>query len=546
MTRGLLVSFAGYPVMVSSFFPDNGLASLAGTLLSHGHEVKVLDFNTVSMVRRLVPPERTAELAALLPILRSDPNPEVFKKLFQIEAEMEESLARVTEEVAREIAEEVAKQRSHFVGFKLWSGHGFIASIQIAKTLRKQFPELKLFGGGPAVLYSEETIFDHTDAFDVLVHGEGEEAILGLADYAENKMDLSKVPNLILRDGGEQKRTERKWIDDLNTLAKPNYSPDVYPSISGDDKINLFILDESRGCPMGCAFCNHQDASGKSWRVKSPQRVIEEIQHLQTTHHSSAFRFGGSFTPPRFYQGFAEGLKQSGTKIQFCGFAHVEGIPADSLPALASVGCRAFFLGVESLYANDSVLLGKRLKPEKSKESIKKSIDAGIVPVVSLIVPTPGQTKEGLEENKKALVQLCRGTESTVVMTFPSLFPKTRWWYERSAFGFELLVEEREYMKRIATYKIRRIVPQSLWEPLPYKVDGKSFAEFTAVTGRFAKDLVENNIIVNVPDEEVLLSRIASEDIQSFSGRLQSLVFTYNAKEIGAFVAKINNIMRKN
>ena len=67
MAKGILVSYAGLPVMLSSFFPDNGLASLAGSLRAAGHEVKILDFNTVSTLAQLVPRERSQALAQLLP-----------------------------------------------------------------------------------------------------------------------------------------------------------------------------------------------------------------------------------------------------------------------------------------------------------------------------------------------------------------------------------------------------------------------------------------------------------------------------------------------
>ena len=55
MAKGLLVSYAGYPYTPSSLMPDNGLASLAGSLIQAGHEVKILDYGTLDTVRRLIP-----------------------------------------------------------------------------------------------------------------------------------------------------------------------------------------------------------------------------------------------------------------------------------------------------------------------------------------------------------------------------------------------------------------------------------------------------------------------------------------------------------
>jgi len=527
--------------MASSLFPDNGLASLAGTLLAMGHEVKVLDYNTVGVLRRLVPPERTTALAALLPFLGAKPGPDVVEHLLEINRALEEDLARVTEELAEDIAREVEEQDSHFLGFKLWSGDGFLASIRIAERLHSLFPGLKLYGGGPAVLYSEHTLFAHSNVFDALVDGEGEQAILGLAAFAEGKGSLGQVPNLVLSNGEKFQRTARSLVSDLDGLALPAYSPAVYPSLSGDEKIKLFVLDESRGCPMGCAFCIHQDASGNRWRIKSPERVLQEVSVLGKDFGTSSIRLGGSYTPARFFEDFARILGQTGVDIRFCGFAHPEGLPMEELNSLAASGCRSLFLGVESFDESDLRRLGKRMNPERARESVRACLDAGIVPVVSVIMPVPGQTPEGLKTNREALLELCSGTRATVVTQFPVLMPRTRWWEDKHANGFRLLVEEDDYRQMTATYQVRHIIPPAFWEPLPYTVDGMGFKEYAGANARFQRMLAEEGIVINVPDEVVLIADMLEMSLLDIRTRLQGLCFTLDAEAMASFVADLNS-----
>jgi len=54
-TRSILISYAGYPYTPSSLMPDNGLANLAGALISAGHDPLVLDYGTVNTIKRLYP-----------------------------------------------------------------------------------------------------------------------------------------------------------------------------------------------------------------------------------------------------------------------------------------------------------------------------------------------------------------------------------------------------------------------------------------------------------------------------------------------------------
>ena len=544
MARGLLISFSGYPVVVSSLFPDNGLASLAGTLLSHGHEVKVLDFNTVDTVRRLVPPERTERLAALLPALSAEPGPDVLEQVFEVNASFEEDLSRVADELSEEIAAEIESQNAQFIGFKLWSGDGFLVSVRIAEKLRELFPELQIYGGGPAVLYSEHAVFKYTKAFNALVDGEGELAILGLAAHSEGKGVLADVPNLIIPDGSSFRRTARIMCDDLNSLACPVYSPEIYPSLVGDRQIKVFILDESRGCPMGCAFCIHQDASGNRWRLKSAGRIVEEIREVSEQFGVSSFMLGGSYTPAKFFREFADSLVGDRVHIRFCGFAHPGGLPNDLLKPLSSAGFKSVFLGVESFDRSDLARLGKRLDPEKAKDTIRSCQEADIVPVVSVIVPVPGQTPEGLNATREALVSLCKDAPSTVCTGFPGLLPRTRWWANRSEYGFELQVDEEEYRSILAAYKIRHIVPPAFWEALPYTLDGNDFRGYAGANARFQRDLANEGLAVNISYDVTLLSDVVGRDLHSFRGELQKLFFTLDSEALGRFVTDVNVRLR--
>lgn len=544
MASGILVSFAGYPVLASSLYPDNGLASLAGTLLRAGHSVRVLDFNTVDVLGRLVPPERSAELAALLPALSAAPDPEVVQRLLEQSGALEEALARATRDLAEEVAQEVLARSAQFVGFKLWSGDGFTISARIAEELRRRFPGLKLYGGGPAVLYAEQTIYDLTGAFDALVDGEGEQSILGLAAHAEGSGGLDEVPNLILHDGAAARRTPRSLVPVLDELALPCYDPEVYASLATEGQIKLFVLDESRGCPMGCAFCSHQSASGKHWRIKSPARVLQEIQAIRDRFGTASIRLGGSYTPARFYSALADLLLETKTNLRFCGFGHPQGLPLGQLETLAEAGCSALFLGVESFDPGDLARLGKRLDPERARATIRACLDSGIAPVVSVIIPAPGQTEDGLEVNRRALRELCAGTRSAAQTQFPVLLPRTRWWEAPGEHGFELLIDPNAYQRLTATYKVRHLVPPALWEPLPYTVDGMGFLDFAGVNARFQQDLVRDGVVVNVSDDVILLADQLAESISDLHGRLRKLLLTLDAEALSRLVVRTNQRLK--
>ncbi len=542
MARGLLISFAGLPVSASSFFPDNGLASLAGTLLAHGHEVKILDYNRVDILGRIVSPDRSASLAALAPARGEGAlDPQVIQRLLEINALLEQDLARVTDQLANELAAEVEAQGSHFVGFKLWSGDGFLASIKIAAHLRKTFPELKIYAGGPVAIYSQETIFNRTNVFDALIVGEGEESIIGLALFSEHKADMTSIPNLITMDGSIIRKTERSQCRDLDLLAMPAYMTEIYPSLAGDSQIKLFVLDESRGCPMGCAFCIHQHASGKEWRIKSPARVIREIQILKEQFGCRLYRFGGSHTPWKFFQGFLEQLETDRINIGFSSFAHPNGMSKEKLSKLRKAGCLSLFFGVESFSSNDLRLLGKKLNPARSKTTISNSIKEDILPIISTIVPVPGGSNEDLSITRQSLIELCGGTRSSAVALIPGLLPHTKWWQEREKYGFKLDIDPTSYLDFLALYKIRHSLPQSTCDLLPYTINGRPFREIMKLNGQFKQELIRHGVVLNVSDDDVLLAHVLKMDVFKFHSEASRTSYVLDASEWSIVISQINS-----
>lgn len=539
------MSFAGFPLSITSFFPDNGLASLAGVLLASGHEVKILDYNTVHTLERIISPERSQVLRTLHTKARGSDDPEARAQLGEVEALVEADFLRVTDAIAEDIAAQASEMRAHFVGFKLWSGDGFRASVRIAGHLRRVLPAVKLFAGGPTVLYSGEAIFRFTTAFDALVDGEGEAAIVGLAAHIEGKTALQDIPNLIVRDGdGAIRRTAHSFVPDLTTLPLPCYAPEVYPSLSAGGQAKMFILDESRGCPMSCSFCIHPTASGNRWRVKPVDRIMEEIEQFQALHQSNVFRFGGSYTPPSFYKTFSQAVNSANRAVRFCGFASPMGMRRAHFDELYEAGCRSLFFGVESFDAADLERIGKKMDPLAIEETLLASLHAGIHTVVSLIVPLPGQGEEAIAHNKAVMRRLAQEGSCSLSAQVAGLIPRSAWWNERARYGFELQVSEEAYAELVATYAVRYFIPLTQWPSVPYSLDGKRFEELCRVSAALHGEMAREGLAINATDELGLLSSTMKRGIAELKRELDDALLNMDAAKLRQAVADVNQAVR--
>ena len=539
MPSALLISYGGYPYTPSSLTPDNGLANLAGALIGAGYDVKILDYGTVSNMRRLFPQEITDTLRpAAAQMMQGDgqPSAEALEQLRQIDAALEQHQAVQMRAIAEEVADEVRRLKPDFVGFKLWNGDGFTGSVVIAEHLREQFPSLSIYAGGPQASWFGEMIYRRTEAFDALLHGEGEQAILELAEHAQGRRDLETIAGVIYLEGGEPRRVPPVFALDMNELPEPVYDEDVYPAMAGDEKIKIIVLDDSRGCPYQCGFCTHPIESGTRLRTASASLLLDRMARALEKYSISAFRFAGSSTPGNLMGEVADQIIERGLEVTYTCFGHFASARADRFEHMAQSGLHAMFFGIET---GCQEILDRAVRKGIDLSNVPETIDAaqsaGIFVVASMIVPLPFDTEETIRESLEFVL---KARPDSVPVQFPGLLPGTPWWREPEKYGFEFDPEETALVG--LDYKIKLLFPPSLWQALPYKLNGKSFAEFTALTMEFTAQLEAAGILVGLPDDNALIAHCAGMTPREARDCGRLWCATGDAEAMGEMVARAN------
>ncbi|MDQ1328047.1 MAG: Radical protein, partial [Candidatus Poribacteria bacterium] len=153
-TKSILVNFNGCPSSVDSLMPDNGLANLAGSLLAEGHETCIMDFNSVDIIRKMIPDNISRELNVVyqdsIADVKTKPHSEktLLDHLLKLDHELDDHKHLELLKIANEIAHKATIMGADFIGFKLWTGEGFEGSVKIATEIKKNLPDIKLFAGG--------------------------------------------------------------------------------------------------------------------------------------------------------------------------------------------------------------------------------------------------------------------------------------------------------------------------------------------------------------------------------------------------------------
>ncbi len=529
--------------------PDNGLANLAGALLCAGHETLVLDYGTTENIAAMFPKDaralaKAAYMSAMGSIKAGEPfRGETLNSFALLDAKLQEVSRNRCQQIAEDIIEHVRNLRADFVGFKLWNGDGFTGTIEIAKRVKSRCTNVKVFAGGAHVDIFREKIFEATDVFDALAFGEGEETIVQLAEFVLGKRKLADVDNVIFKENGRPVVGPARRIEDLNTLPLPCYDESVYSALSGNKKIRIAVLDESRGCPFGCYFCIHPIKSGSKLRVKNARRVVEEMNRITAEVGTRAFRYAGSATPPPLAKEIGNLIVGKRMDVSYAAFGNAQYRGTDCFEKMGRSGCKALFFGIES--GSENILarhMGKKVEPARISEAIEASKKAGIFTVGSIIFPSPFETDES---ERQTIELLCEARPDSVLVQFPLIYPGTEWAEHPAKFGFSF--DRTEYVKAAMTYKAKPLMPIEFWDDLPFESSGRDFANIRAEAARLTLDLERKGILTSVSDELALMA-----DLAGFRGRerefrdlTRDIFFCGDVERIEEIVARINTTAMK-
>ncbi|MBE6622841.1 MAG: DUF4080 domain-containing protein [Ruminococcaceae bacterium] len=132
-----------------------------------------------------------------------------------------------------------------------------------ASLIKKLIPGCTVVFGGPEVSFEDETFLDQNPFIDYVIRGEGEEAIV---EIANGKCEKGFV------DFGVYEK--------FSSSCEPYFS---YPEKYGETCGKLIYYETTRGCPFSCSYClSSVKKKGECVRSKPAELVKQELSHLMS------------------------------------------------------------------------------------------------------------------------------------------------------------------------------------------------------------------------------------------------------------------------
>lgn len=294
--------------------------------------------------------------------------------------------------------------------------------------IKHRRPDTKIIVGGPHVSVSEANTLD-VPSIDYAVIGEGEEVMPRLTrmilEGKDTPEQLAEIPGLIYRQGGEVKMVEKApWIRDLGALGRPAFH------LFQMEAYEAYPLLTSRGCPYQCVFCSVPAVSGRPWRYRKADELVDEIE----------WALGKWNIPHRWFVIVDDTFNLKLQRVhEFCDLVTekkldivwgIWGLRADRAPRdlcekMRKAGCLTVAIGIES--ADDDMLL--KIKKGESLADLEQGIanlaGAGIEITGQFMIGNPGDTPETIE---RSIDFARRMPLATVEFYLARPYPKTELW----------------------------------------------------------------------------------------------------------------------
>ncbi|HMO17133.1 MAG TPA: radical SAM protein [Oligoflexia bacterium] len=270
----------------------------------------------------------------------------------------------------------------------------------IGRLLRQNYKKKVLFGGSIFSDHAASFIKMYPEAADVIVAGEGEDALKQLLQELDSTE--IKTPGAVYLKDGEVVKNEGSFRKDIDSFGAPDFSDCNLEKYYSPEPIIPILL--SRGCYWRrCTFCVHYRSAGLSYRMHSMDFVIGMIKSFVDKGIRN-FAFIDEMISAKHFEILAKAIKEAELNIAYYALAKpVKQFTPELLKMMAESGCKYMLWGLESGTQRILDLMDKGTKIPEVSQLLKDAHDAGIINHVYMICGFPTETEYEYSQTLKFL-----------------------------------------------------------------------------------------------------------------------------------------------
>jgi radical SAM superfamily enzyme YgiQ (UPF0313 family) len=260
------------------------------------------------------------------------------------------------------------------------------------------------------------------EQLDIAIVGEPELTVLEIAQGRE----LKDIKGICYRENGKiQRNPGRPFIEDLDILPFPSrHLLDQSRYIRPDTGEIQTTIQTGRGCPAKCIYCLSSVVTGTKLRLRSPENVVDELEHCVKDYNIRNFFFrADTFSwDKEWVIRVCREILDRNLDIHWVANNRVNAIDEERLVWMKKAGCWLVSFGIES--GNQEILdkTRKGITLEESREALRLAKKCGLKTFLTFMIGMPWEDRKTIMETLDFAREL-DGDFFEVILPFP--FPGT-------------------------------------------------------------------------------------------------------------------------
>jgi magnesium-protoporphyrin IX monomethyl ester (oxidative) cyclase len=294
--------------------------------------------------------------------------------------------------------------------------------VDLAKATKPVLPGCFVCVGGHSVSFTANAMLEHGGgAIDCVLKGEGEAGIVKLLEaVAGDRGAIAKVPGAVTMDGEGPPPAFVGSLDELRPARdlvrhrRKYFIGTLDPCAS---------VEFSRGCPWDCSFCSAWTFYGRSYRLISPERVVDDLASIR---EPGAFIVDDvAFIQDRHGFAIGEAIARKGIRKNF--YLETRGDVLlrnkEVFKFWKKLGLSYMFLGIEAIDEDGLRKFRKRIPLGRNFEALEFARSLGVEVAINIIADPDWD-----EERFRVVRDWCMDVPEVVNISINTPYPGTETW----------------------------------------------------------------------------------------------------------------------
>jgi len=323
--------------------------------------------------------------------------------------------------------------------------------------LKKALKVPVVVGGYNLRVYPKESVVPEEIDFGVV--NSALYTVPRLLEELEGRANFDTVPGLVYKKDGQIIQTpslpEEERFEDYPNPVRHLLPNELYAEFPTERK-NFTVLVTSKGCPMGCLFC---EAGRTLYNPRSPMTVVNEMEECYYKHGVREIDIFDYEFPCMRKRTLAicREIQRRKLDIHWACRSRVDSVDAELLQEMYRAGCRRIYYGIESGSQETLNETQKRITLDQVRTAIGLTREIGIKALGFFLIGAPGETKKEIARTVKFAKSLDLEYVQFSKLTAKPLTPYWRELVQRTG---------KDYWKEYVLGHVEEQIVPRFWTPL--------------------------------------------------------------------------------